>query len=179
MSYAGIIIPFIGGLGMFIYGMQIMAQGLENAAGSKMKSLLEALTRNKLMGVLLGALITAVIQSSSATTVMVVGFVNAGIMNLSQAMGVIMGAKYRNDSDRMAGIQCRVGEVFKSVEPCSDRNYVRCHYHADRKPSFYERLIQHHHRVRLIICRNYNDVGGGRSVKGVRDVQESVCDALT
>ena len=92
MSYAGIIIPFIGGLGMFIYGMQIMAQGLENAAGSKMKSLLEALTRNKLMGVLLGALITAVIQSSSATTVMVVGFVNAGIMNLSQAMGVIMGA---------------------------------------------------------------------------------------
>ena len=92
MDYAGIIIPFAGGLGMFIYGMQIMAQGLENAAGSRMKSLLEALTRNKLMGVLLGAVITAVIQSSSATTVMVVGFVNAGIMNLSQAMGVIMGA---------------------------------------------------------------------------------------
>lgn len=92
MDYVGIIIPFIGGLGMFIYGMQIMAQGLENAAGSKMKSMLEALTRNKFMGVLLGALITAVIQSSSATSVMVVGFVNAGIMNLSQAMGVIMGA---------------------------------------------------------------------------------------
>ena len=92
MNYAAIIIPFVGGLGMFIYGMQIMAQGLENAAGSKMKALLEALTRNKLMGVMLGALITAVIQSSSATTVMVVGFVNAGIMNLSQAMGVIMGA---------------------------------------------------------------------------------------
>ena len=92
MDYVGIIIPFVGGLGMFIYGMQIMAQGLENAAGSRMKTLLEALTRNKLMGVLLGALITAVIQSSSATTVMVVGFVNAGIMNLSQAMGVIMGA---------------------------------------------------------------------------------------
>ena len=92
MSYTDIIIPFAGGLGMFIYGMQIMAQGLENAAGSKMKALLEALTRNKLMGVMLGALITAVIQSSSATTVMVVGFVNAGIMNLSQAMGVIMGA---------------------------------------------------------------------------------------
>lgn len=92
MDYVGIIIPFIGGLGMFIYGMQIMAQGLENAAGSKMKTMLEALTRNKFMGVLLGALITAVIQSSSATTVMVVGFVNAGIMNLSQAMGVIMGA---------------------------------------------------------------------------------------
>lgn len=92
MDYVSIIIPFIGGLGMFIYGMQIMAQGLENAAGNKMKDMLEALTRNKFFGVLLGALITAVIQSSSATSVMVVGFVNAGIMNLSQAMGVIMGA---------------------------------------------------------------------------------------
>lgn len=92
MDYVNIFIPFVGGLGMFIYGMQIMAQGLENAAGNKMKSLLEVLTKNKLMGVLLGAAITAVIQSSSATTVMVVGFVNAGIMNLSQAMGVIMGA---------------------------------------------------------------------------------------
>ncbi|HBA64422.1 MAG TPA: Na/Pi cotransporter [Lachnospiraceae bacterium] len=92
MSYVNIIIPFIGGLGMFIYGMQIMAQGLENAAGDRMKSLLEVLTKNKFLGVLLGAFITAVIQSSSATTVMVVGFVNAGIMNLTQAMGVIMGA---------------------------------------------------------------------------------------
>lgn len=92
MNYIDIIIPFVGGLGMFIYGMQIMAQGLENAAGNKMKSLLEVLTKNKLMGVILGATITAVIQSSSATTVMVVGFVNAGIVNLSQAMGVIMGA---------------------------------------------------------------------------------------
>ncbi|MCI8638407.1 MAG: Na/Pi cotransporter family protein [Coprococcus sp.] len=92
MDYVNIVIPFVGGLGMFIYGMQIMAQGLENAAGNRMKTLLEALTRNKLLGVMLGAVITAVIQSSSATTVMVVGFVNAGIMNLTQAMGVIMGA---------------------------------------------------------------------------------------
>lgn len=92
MEYMNIIIPFAGGLGMFIYGMQIMAQGLENAAGNKMKSLLEVLTRNKFAGVMLGAAITAVIQSSSATTVMVVGFVNAGLMNLVQAMGVIMGA---------------------------------------------------------------------------------------
>lgn len=92
MNYLDILIPFAGGLGMFIYGMQIMAQGLENAAGNRMKSLLEVLTKNKLMGVLLGAVITAIIQSSSATTVMVVGFVNAGIMNLTQAMGVIMGA---------------------------------------------------------------------------------------
>ena len=92
MDYISILIPFAGGLGMFIYGMQIMAQGLENAAGNRMKSLLEALTKNKLTGVMLGAAITAVIQSSSATSVMVVGFVNAGIMDLTQAMGVIMGA---------------------------------------------------------------------------------------
>lgn len=92
MEILEILIPFVGGLGMFIYGMQTMAQGLENAAGNRMRSLLEVLTKNKLLGVLLGAAITAVIQSSSATTVMVVGFVNAGIMNLTQAMGVIMGA---------------------------------------------------------------------------------------
>lgn len=92
VSYMDIIIPFVGGLGLFIYGMQIMAQGLQNAAGTKMKKLLEVLTNNKFLGVLLGAFITAIIQSSSATTVMVVGFVNAGIMNLSQAIGVIMGA---------------------------------------------------------------------------------------
>lgn len=92
MGVLDIVIPFVGGLGMFIYGMQTMAQGLENAAGDRMRSLLEILTKNKLMGVLLGLAITAVIQSSSATTVMVVGFVNAGMMNLQQAMGVIMGA---------------------------------------------------------------------------------------
>ncbi|MDD4844152.1 MAG: Na/Pi cotransporter family protein [Anaerotignum sp.] len=92
MDYANIIIPFIGGLAMFIFGMNYMAQGLQNAAGTKMKAILEALTQNKLMGVALGALVTAIVQSSSATTVMVVGFVNAGLMNLTQAMSVIMGA---------------------------------------------------------------------------------------
>ena len=86
------IMLFFGGLGMFIYGMQIMAEGLQNSAGSKTRKLLGLLTNNRLLGVLVGALITAIIQSSSATTVMVVGFVNAQIMNLSQAMGVIMGA---------------------------------------------------------------------------------------
>ena len=92
MQYLNIIIPFIGGLGLFIYGMHTMAQGLEAAAGEKMKFLLKLLTNNKLTGVLLGTAVTAIIQSSSATTVMAVGFVNAGIMNLSQAMSVILGA---------------------------------------------------------------------------------------
>ena len=81
-----------GGLGLFLYGMKIMGEGLELAAGSKLRRLLEVLTNNKYLGALVGFIITAVIQSSSATTVMVVGFVNAGLMNLTQAVGVIMGA---------------------------------------------------------------------------------------
>ena len=83
---------FAGGLGMFLYGMNIMADGLQKGAGNKMKQLMGFLTNNRIVGVLVGALVTAIIQSSSATTVMVVGFVNAGIINLTQAVGVIMGA---------------------------------------------------------------------------------------
>ncbi|WP_320967881.1 Na/Pi cotransporter family protein [Hungatella hathewayi] len=83
---------FIGGLGMFLYGMNIMADGMQKTAGSKMSQFLGMLTNNRLMAVLLGALITAIIQSSGATTVMVVGFVSAGVLNLTQAVGVIMGA---------------------------------------------------------------------------------------
>ena len=79
------IISLLGGLALFLYGMQMMSQGLEAAAGNKMKRILEKLTANRFLGVFVGALITAVIQSSSATTVMVVGFVNSGMMTLSQA----------------------------------------------------------------------------------------------
>lgn len=82
----------LGGLALFLYGMQMMSGGLEAAAGNRMKGILEKLTASRVKGVLVGAGITAVIQSSSATTVMVVGFVSAGLMSLSQAVGVIMGA---------------------------------------------------------------------------------------
>lgn len=82
----------LGGLALFLYGMQMMSAGLEAAAGNKMKGILEKLTSNRFLGVLVGALITAVIQSSSATTVMVVGFVNSGMMTLNQAVWIIMGA---------------------------------------------------------------------------------------
>ena len=92
MQHVEMLFRFIGGLGMFLYGMNVMADGLQKSAGNKMKHLLEFLTRNRLMGILVGAGVTAIIQSSSATTVMVVGFVNAGLMNLTQAVGVIMGA---------------------------------------------------------------------------------------
>ena len=82
----------LGGLALFLHGMQMMSSGLEAAAGSRMKRILERLTANRFLGVLVGAAITAVIQSSSATTVMVVGFVNAGMMTLDQAVWIIMGA---------------------------------------------------------------------------------------
>lgn len=86
------ILSLFGGLALFLYGMQMMSTGLEAAAGNKMKSILEKLTSNRVKGVLVGAGITAVIQSSSATTVMLVGFVNSGLMTLKQAVWVIMGA---------------------------------------------------------------------------------------
>lgn len=82
----------LGGLSLFLYGMQMMSNGLEAAAGNRMKQILERLTANRFLGVLVGAGITAVIQSSSATTVMVVGFVNSGMMTLRQAVWIIMGA---------------------------------------------------------------------------------------
>lgn len=86
------VMGLLGGLALFLYGMQMMSSGLENVAGNKMKQILEKLTANRFVGVLVGAGITAVIQSSSATTVMVVGFVNSGMMTLRQAVWIIMGA---------------------------------------------------------------------------------------
>jgi len=82
----------IGGLGLFLFGMRIMSEGLQKTAGSRMRQLLQFLTRNRVMALLVGLVVTAVIQSSSATTVMVVSFVNAGLMGLTQAIGVILGA---------------------------------------------------------------------------------------
>ena len=92
MDIIFLIMSIFGGLGLFLYGMQIMGDGLELAAGNKLRKWLELLTNNRFLGVFIGAAITAIIQSSSATTVMVVSFVNAGLMNLMQAVGVIMGA---------------------------------------------------------------------------------------
>lgn len=86
------ILTMIGGLAMFLYGMNVMGGGLEKLSGGRLERILENLTSNPIKAVLLGAGVTAVIQSSSATTVMVVGFVNSGIMKLSQAIGIIMGA---------------------------------------------------------------------------------------
>lgn len=86
------LLTMVGGLALFLYGMHAMGEGLSKLSGGKLESILERLTSNRLMAVLLGAGVTAIIQSSSATTVMVVGFVNSGIMKLQQAVGIIMGA---------------------------------------------------------------------------------------
>jgi len=86
------IFTLLGGLGLFIYGINLMGEGLERSTGKRLKHLLELLTKNKFMGVLVGTVVTSIIQSSSATTVMVIGLVNAGLMDLGQAVGVIMGA---------------------------------------------------------------------------------------
>ena len=83
---------FLGGLALFLYGMQLMGEGLQRAAGEKLQKILEKLTGVLPVAVALGAVVTGILQSSSATTVMTVGFVNAGLMNLKQAFGVVMGA---------------------------------------------------------------------------------------
>lgn len=106
----------LGGLGLFLFGIKTMGDGLEQAAGPKMKRLLEALTKNKILAVLVGALVTGVIQSSSATTVMVVGFVNAGLLPLSKAIGVIMGANIGTTiTSLMLSFQLNYAAVFTAI----------------------------------------------------------------
>lgn len=108
---------FLGGLGMFLYGMSIMADGMQKTAGSRMSSFLGMLTNNRLMAVALGALITAIIQSSGATTVMVVGFVSAGVLNLVQAVGVIMGANIGTTITAWIVSMSQLGDAFEVMKP--------------------------------------------------------------
>lgn len=121
MNTVLVIVEIMGGIGLFLYGMTLMANSLEKAAGNKMKSIIEAFTRNRFVGVGVGALVTMIIQSSAATTVMVVGFVNAGIMTLLQATGVIMGANIGTtitaqlvafDLDAMAPVIAGIGGIL-------------------------------------------------------------------
>ena len=110
------VLKLFAGLGLFLYGIKGMGEGLERAAGHKMQRLLEVLTRNKLTAVCVGALVTGVIQSSSATTVMVVGFVNAGLLSLSKAIGVIMGANIGTTvTSLMLSFKLNFGVIFAAV----------------------------------------------------------------
>ncbi len=119
MSIADVsnLFTFCGGLGMFLYGMHVMSDGIQRSAGEKMKNLLGILTNNRLTAVLVGALITAIIQSSGATTVMVVGFVNAGLMTLTQAVGVIMGANIGTCITAWIVSMESLGDAFKAMSP--------------------------------------------------------------
>ncbi len=110
------ILTLVAGLGLFLYGIKEMGEGLEKAAGRRMQHLLEVLTRNKLTAVLVGALVTGVIQSSSATTVMVVGFVNAGLLPLTKAIGVIMGANIGTTvTSLMLSVKLNFGVIFATI----------------------------------------------------------------
>ena len=113
MQDLSMLFKFIGGLGLFIYGMNLMAEGLQKSTGSKTKKLMGFLTNNRLMAVIVGALLTALVQSSSATTVMVVGFVNAGIMSLVQAVCVIMGANIGTTITAWLVSMREWGSIFK------------------------------------------------------------------
>ncbi len=107
------VLSLLGGLGLFLFGMKVMGDGLERAAGGRLKHLLEMVTRNRLLAVLCGAAMTGLIQSSSATTVMVVGFVNAQLMSLGQAVGVIMGANIGTTvTSLMLSVKVDFGAVF-------------------------------------------------------------------
>ena len=108
-------LTMVGGLALFLYGMDVMGDGLAKTSGGKLEQILEKLTSTPIKAVLLGAGVTAVIQSSSATTVMVVGFVNSGIMKLSQAVGIIMGAN----------VGTTVTSWIKTVFFCSDLSIDR------------------------------------------------------
>ena len=108
---------FAGGLGMFLYGMNIMADGMQKTAGGRMKQFLGMLTNNRFMAVVLGALITAIIQSSGATTVMVVGFVSAGVLTLQQAVGVIMGANIGTTITAWIVSMSQLGDAFAVMKP--------------------------------------------------------------
>lgn len=110
------VLSLLGGLGLFLFGMKIMGEGLERAAGSRLKRLLELVTHNRVLAVLAGVLITALIQSSSATTVMVVGFVNASLLSLTQAVGVIMGANIGTTvTSLLLSVKLDFGSIFACV----------------------------------------------------------------
>lgn len=111
------IFSFIGGIGLFIYGMHMMSQSMQRIAGAKFNNIVSILTKNKFMGVLVGALFTIVMNSSAATTIMVIGFVNAGIMTLNQTVGVIMGANIGTTVTSWIVSLAQFGDTFEIIQP--------------------------------------------------------------
>lgn len=166
------VLSLFGGLALFLFGMQYMGSGLEKASGGKLEKLLEKMTDNPIKGVLLGVAVTAVIQSSSATTVMVVGFVNSGIMKLGQAVGVLQGAKRRNDGhgvDTLAvghtGRLSRHAYAQAGVLLAGDSAHRRRHDHdVQERQEARDRLDTR--RLRDTHVRYERDVLGGQAARG-------------
>ena len=127
IGYLESIFSFLGGLGMFLYGMSIMGDGMQKSAGSKLNKFLRMVTDNRLLAVGLGALITAILHSSGATTVMVVGFVNAGILNLTQAGRGHHGCKHRYNDHRMDGFLKLAGGCDEDPAAVVFRTARSCH----------------------------------------------------
>lgn len=144
------VFQFMGGLGMFLYGMHIMADGLQKSAGSRVKKLLGFLTNNRIMAILVGALITAIIQSSGATTVMVVGFVNAGILSLTQAVGVIMGANIGTTITAWIVSLSQLGDAFEVMQP-----------------AFYAPLLIGIGALMLLFCKSQRKTMAGEILIGI------------
>ncbi|MGN0244175.1 MAG: Na/Pi cotransporter family protein [Lachnospiraceae bacterium] len=146
----GNLFTFVGGLGMFLYGMNIMADGMQKSAGGKLSKLINYITNNRFLGVVMGALITAIIQSSGATTVMVVGFVNAGMISLSQAVGVIMGANIGTTITAWIVSLSQIGDAMQAM-----------------KPAFYAPLLLGIGAVMLLFCKKERKITIGQILIGL------------
>lgn len=162
------IVQLIGGLALFIYGMTTMGKGLERAAGSKLEKTLEKMTGNVVTALLMGMVVTMVIQSSSATTVMVVGFVNAGIMTLKQSVGVILGANIGTTITaqilRLSGRRGQRQPVHGSAQAEESGIYHRAgrrNHYDDCKKTPYPRYRGYLHRFRYSVHRHVGHGGRG------------------
>ena len=173
IGYLESIFSFLGGLGMFLYGMSIMGDGMQKSAGSKLNKFLRMVTDNRLLAVGLGALITAILHSSGATTVMVVGFVNAGILNLTQAVGVIMGANIGTTITAWMVSLNSLGDAMKVLQPSFFAPLVVAigaaflMFSKKKKESLY--------RCRPPVCGPDLHVRFGSTVHGCPDLCEGVC----
>ena len=161
MKYTSIIIPFVGGLGMFIYGMQIMAQGLENAAGNRMKSLLEALTKNKFFRRIAWSVHYRSDPELICDDRHGSRFCKCRYHEPSAGDGSYHGCEHRYNSYRMAGIQCGMGQIFKSVQSGTGCDHDRCDHYADRKEAFDKRYRKYCGWFRTFICRDFIHVLSG------------------
>ena len=126
-----VIFGLLGGLAVFIFGMNMMSDCLQKAAGEKMKRILALLTKNPILGVLAGALTTAVLQSSSATTVMAIGFVSAGLMNLPQAISIILGANIGTHT--LFGIVCQCRKKRQFIVQNRRKHFGLCFRNDSRR----------------------------------------------